>query len=59
VIELSDHGSSRNTGVLAVFAGLFFLGLFVAVPLLSLVSGADSRRLDTRDHRASWPGTSR
>jgi hypothetical protein len=40
-----------------LFAGLFFLGLFVVVPLLSLVSGADSRRLDTRDRRANWPGT--
>jgi hypothetical protein len=40
-----------------MFAGLFFLGVFVAVPLLSIRFGADSRRLDTRDRRTNWPGT--
>ena len=40
-----------------MFAAVFFLALFVAVPLLSLVAGADSRWTDTRDTRASWPGS--
>jgi hypothetical protein len=42
-----------------MFAGLFFLALFVAVPLLSIRFGADSRRLDARDRRANWPGAAR